>query len=410
MKPAEMAGFLFQAVQQRPVASGRRPGSWLRRGARNRSRNTAAPRLRRMPTSIIDMQPRRSAQSGAPIPLVVRFGPVGDMVLQTPLFQLLHRRYGRPCNLLTSGSSARALFAGHPDVGEIWQLRRRHTPFLLSPERWRLASWLRTQSGPVYVTEDSQRQLRSLRRLLPIGRISSDRCVFIDAFPPTFDEHSVDQLLRFGNTTPTDFQTDFPGLVIAPGIAPQLHVLAQDREDRERWLQQRGLAGYPLVLLQPGNKQAAKSRRARLPDPKIWPIARWVELLQAMHAQVPAARFVLSGSPEERSLLEEIGSAAELDCVVIASDDLPLRRLLAVLETAHSMVSVDSGPAHIAAAIGCPVIVLYGQASRKRWGRRSPSNTPVIELGGAPLHHTASEIPASAVIKAWTHLHATRLR
>ena len=346
--------------------------------------------------------------SGPLVPLVVRLGPIGDMVQQTPLFHLLHGRYGRPCRLLTAGPASAALFMGNPDVEEIWSLRKRHAPFLLSPERWRLAFWLRKHRGPIYVSEDSRRQLRNLRRMFAITGTPSDCCLFIEQFPPLSDEHSVDQLLRFGQATPPAFQSGFSTQTIDPQTAPRLYVIPGDREDREAWLRQRGFAGHPLVLLQPGNKQAIKWRHARVDDPKAWPVARWAALLHAMHAQLPDARLLLCGSPAERNLLQEIHTATAMDCVEIASDDLPLRRLLAVLETAHSMVSVDSGPAHIAAAIGCPLVVLYGQASPKRWGRRSPMHSPVIELGGAPAHRTASEIPLEAVVEAWMQLHATR--
>lgn len=70
--------------------------------------------------------------------VVIRFGRLGDMVLQTSLFHLLHRRFGNACKLPFSGPWSAELFAGHPDVDEIWQLRPRHMPFLLRPQRWRL--------------------------------------------------------------------------------------------------------------------------------------------------------------------------------------------------------------------------------------------------------------------------------
>jgi ADP-heptose:LPS heptosyltransferase len=41
---------------------------------------------------------------------------------------------------------------------------------------------------------------------------------------------------------------------------------------------------------------------------------------------------------------------------------LPIPRLLALLERAAGLITVDSGPAHAAAAVGCPQVVLFGKA------------------------------------------------
>ena len=54
---------------------------------------------------------RGSAPDAATAPLLIRFGRIGDMVLQLPLLHLLRRRYGQPCRLLTSGGWSASLFA-----------------------------------------------------------------------------------------------------------------------------------------------------------------------------------------------------------------------------------------------------------------------------------------------------------
>ena len=54
--------------------------------------------------------------------------------------------------------------------------------------------------------------------------------------------------------------------------------------------------------------------------------------------------------------------------------------LVGVAALAHSTVSVDTGPAHVAAAMDCPLVVLYGQFGWGRWLPRAPRAT-VIPLG-----------------------------
>jgi len=334
-------------------------------------------------------------------PLLIRFGRIGDMVLQTPLLHILHRRFGRPCRLLTSGSWSQALFAGNQDVGEIWQLRARHLPFLLSPARWRLVGRLRRHAGPIYVSEDSGRQLSKIRRLIRLSAIRPERCVFLPESNGT-ETHWVDRLLCLGKMTPSALRADdYPWRPEDVWSAPRLDIRAEDRADREAWLRRRGLSGRPLVLLQPGNKRAIKWGRARLEHSKVWPIASWAALLRAMHSVIPGARLMLCGAAREEGFLHDIRREANVDCIEIAAADLPLRRALAVMEIAHSMVAVDTGPAHIAAAVGCPLVVLYGAESPQVWGRRSVMNRPVIEIGGPPELQAVGQISLDRVLTAW---------
>jgi ADP-heptose:LPS heptosyltransferase len=326
------------------------------------------------------------------------------MVLQAPLFHLLRKRFGQPCRLLTSGPWSSQLFANDPDVGEIWQLRDRHRPLIASPERWRLIGTLRRHEGPVYVSEDVSRHVSQTRRLLKLAGIEQDRCLYLLDQPSGY-EHWVERLLTFGASTPPSIHgEDFPVSSDDVMSAPRLYIDPAARADRDSWLHERGFSGRPLVLVQIGNKRSGRwgSSRwgaGRWGDAKAWPIDRWIELLQFMRSVLPDACLLLCGSHNESEMLRKI-SAASASRVDIATSDLPLRRLLALMEVAHSMVAVDTGPAHMAAAMGCPLVVLYGNESPWVWGRRSPVGKPVIELGGPP-HVAASEIPLSDVIESW---------
>ncbi|MGH8041870.1 MAG: glycosyltransferase family 9 protein [Rudaea sp.] len=339
-------------------------------------------------------------------PLVIRFGRLGDMLLQAPLLHLLHRRYGAPCKILTRGTWTQALYAGHPDVGAIESFHARHAPVAFSPERWRAIAALRTHHGPIYVSEDTRGSLKRIRWLLRLARMPRERYAFVSESFRGTDEHWVDQLLRFGQMTPAAFPAAaYPCHEDDLQAAPRLYLEDRDRADAQAWLSSRGFAGAPLVLLQPGNWKTRRFGRRHAVDPKFWPVSRWVELLRSIRADLPAAHLLLCGAPAELPVLSAIRDAALAVRAQIATDDLPVRRLLGVLERAHSMVSVDSGPAHLAAAMGCPLVTMYGHYSPRRWGRRSPFGKPVIDLGGTPQTRAVSELDAHAVIAAWRRLH-----
>lgn len=351
--------------------------------------------------------PRSDAPSRPLIPLVIRFGRLGDMILQEPLLHLLHRRYGQPCRVLSRGSWTSQLYRSHPDVGEIWELRNRNRLLAFSPERWRMIAKIRAHDGPIYISEDTRGSSKRIGWLLRFARVPRERCVFLRGdMELRAQEHWVDQALRFGRMTPAAYRAaDYPWHEDDLQIAPRLYLDADARGDADTWLRERGLAGAPIVLLQPGNWKVHRWWEKRGDDPKFWPIESWAALLRAMHETLPAANLVLCGAPVESAVCEAIANAARLGQVKIATTDLPVRRLAAVLERAHSLVSVDTGPAHLAAAVGCPLVVLYGgKHGQAKWDRRSPFGKPVVSLGVMPPAATVAEIAPAQAIAAWRRL------
>ena len=83
---------------------------------------------------------------------------------------------------------------------------------------------------------------------------------------------------------------------------------------------------------------------------------------------------------------------------------LPINRLLPLIARAHSMVSVDTGPAHAAAALACPLVVLFGAMGSTRWRPRS-KGSPVIALeSGRGEASQVMDITPDKAIAAWRRL------
>jgi heptosyltransferase-2/heptosyltransferase-3 len=109
--------------------------------------------------------------------------------------------------------------------------------------------------------------------------------------------------------------------------------------------------------------------------------------------------LLLRGSQEEIPLLHEIQAAAALTSV--ATVGTTLRQLYALCDAASSMVSVDSGPGHAAAALSVPLVVLYGAESPLYWLPRSPAGSPVVGVGGPPASRRADQVSVDTVFSAW---------
>lgn len=320
----------------------------------------------------------------------------------TALLNLLHRRYGLPCQVIGTGSWTPSVYAGNPDVAGVWSFHR-HLPFFLERSWFSLRRALReTAPGPIYVCERHYRQLPRIRRMLRWSGIDPGRCVFLSDQPASGPEHLVDQLLRLGAQTPAALRgADYPSPPSTDG--PRLYVEPAEAAECEAWLRARGWSGKKLILVQPGNHRSMGPRRDRWrrlnTDDKWWPPERWAALLERIHDYQDDALLVLRGAPEEVPMLEEIRAAANRPRVVVAGNRL--RELFALYQAAHSMISVDTGPAHAAAAVSLPLVVLYGAEAPRYWLPRTPTGSPVVAVGGPPLSTRADQVSVETVFEAW---------
>ncbi|MHB8812406.1 MAG: glycosyltransferase family 9 protein [Steroidobacteraceae bacterium] len=338
------------------------------------------------------------------------------MIMLSALLEILHRRFGQPCRIIGAGAWTAEIYRSHHDVAEVICLGR-HTAFFLDRQWWRALQALRAdRSAPVYVCEDFPRKLPRSRRLLQLSGTPASHCVFMHEMLAAAQrrgqahEHWVDRLVALGRCTPPAFrEADFPWPEPAPRCAPRLEIAPAERKECETWLLARGWLGRALVLVQPGNQRMMRGgARPRISpdDHKAWPVERWAALLrdveQHLRLRMPQAIILLVGAPQEAAFLELIRAEAKLPAINITA--LPLRPLFALCAASHSMISVDTGPAHAAAAVGLPLVVLFGAYPSRVWQPRSAVGSPVIGVGGPPLASRLDEIPERVVFETWCGL------
>jgi heptosyltransferase III len=138
-----------------------------------------------------------------------------------------------------------------------------------------------------------------------------------------------------------------------------------------------------------GLKQDTLKRELRLAlhpgsgsEKKNWPEAKWRELIQ----KLSGSPLLLVGGEAEEGRLERLAEAAP--CELARS--LPLAELAARLSTCALFVGHDSGISHLAAAVGTPTVVLWGDTAEAVW---RPLGEHVTILKGL------MEIPADTVLQ-----------
>ena len=176
--------------------------------------------------------------------------------------------------------------------------------------------------------------------------------------------------------------------------------------DVQDWLQAKGWQGKPLLLVQAGNRRTMRTglRRRMSTNTKWWPEDNWATIIRMLAERHPDAVILLVGAPPEADLNDELLQRAGVAQAFNVARELPIPRLLALQARAAGMVTVDTGPAHTAAAVGCPLVVLFGVADPVRIRPRG-GDTPVEVLqamrDGKP---DMTAISVDAVVQAWQRL------
>ena len=362
-----------------------------------------------IPPSAPSASPHAAATSSAaaetPVrPLLVRFGAMGDLVLIQPMIRLLAARYGAPVDLLAAGGWVRPLYQGQPDVGEIHLLAKRKLPLWLSAEKRQLLQWLRqTGPRPVWYCDFDEK----LMPLLAQAGMDERWVVRAKAVGTRDGEHLVDFSQRLARTEPPALQhVTANSLTDLDDCDPNLRISAAMQADVQDWLQAKGWLGKPLLLVQAGNRRTMRTglHRRMSTNTKWWPEDNWAAIIRMLAERHPDAVILLVGAPPEADLNDELLQRAGVAQAFNVACELPIPRLLALQARAAGMVTVDTGPAHTAAAVGCPLVVLFGVADPVRIRPRG-GDTPVEVLQAMrDGHPDMTAISVDAVVQAWQRL------
>jgi heptosyltransferase-2 len=273
--------------------------------------------------------------------LVVAPNWIGDTVMSLPVVRALRRATsGRfivlaprgPAAIYRAEGSADAVIVRSGLLGDVSALRRERCD-----EAWLLPNSFRSAVAPFLAGIPTR-----------LGYSTDGRRWLLT--------HPVEEPPRTGHQL-----HDYDALLLSRGIEPEagrptLPLPARAVERAAEVLQDAGLAGPPPALLAPAS--------AGLPA-KRWPAARYAEL---------ARRFVAAGrtcalvvGPGETAIAGEVAERAgsALPTLGTALDPVELAALLA---RASVVVANDSGPMHLAAAVGAPVVGLFGPTDPARTG------------------------------------------
>jgi lipopolysaccharide heptosyltransferase II len=282
--------------------------------------------------------------------LIVKPSSLGDVVHALPTLRALRTRYPRAHIAWLVKRQWAALLERAEGLDRVWEMG----PGLLG---W-LSIVPRLRAERFDLVIDLQGLLRSgmmtwltgcRRRVGFVNGREGSPLFYTDRVPvPTVEMHAVDRYLLAAAAAGAPWNGE-------PKFG--LHPLPEDEREVDRLLDEQGIRrGAPWV---------AFGISARWPT-KRWPVASFGAVAEALQRDA-GVRAVLIGGPEDRQAARDVTAHMSVSPVDLTGET-ELRLLPALLSSASVLVTNDSGPMHVASAVGTPVVAVFGPTSPVRTG------------------------------------------
>ena len=148
-------------------------------------------------------------------------------------------------------------------------------------------------------------------------------------------------------------------------VSFRIPVSVSDRDQVESFLRSENVHEKRLAIIHPGVTWVSKK----------WPLKKYASLADEIAGRFPGAAVVVSTGPGEEALGTELKETCRAEIVLAGNMSLP--QLTALLDRCEVFISSDTGPLHLAAALGKRVIGLYGPTDPARNGPYGKRNFAV---------------------------------
>ena len=284
--------------------------------------------------------------------LIIKLRYIGDVLLATPTLRAIKEAWPDVRVTIMVNRGTEDVLSGNPDIDEIlvldkgsmaaqWRLmvdlRRRRFDTVIDLTDGDRAAFLSWMSGAsVRVGFNDEQRWRGA-------------CYSVVVPPQPGMRHRIERDL-----------VALKPLGIHPSeTLPRLWLTGEDEAAADQLLNRLGIKrDPPFIILQPGARYWFKA----------WPAERFAELADRLASEY-TCQVLIVGSRDEEALAQRIHEAATSRPISIAGLTT-LKQFASIVKRAALFVGNDSGAMHIAAAVGTPMVALFGPSSPDEWGPR----------------------------------------
>ncbi|HEY4374133.1 MAG TPA: glycosyltransferase family 9 protein [Burkholderiales bacterium] len=327
--------------------------------------------------------------------LVVRRDNIGDLVLTTPLIHALRQRFPSAWIAALTNSYNAPVLEGNGDLDAVYAYdKAKHRPdrtrIGVAISTARLLLQLRHEGIDLAILAAPGYQRQAARLVKLVGARD------VLGFAAAEENRSI--------TLPLEY-----------GAGAQLHAA----EDVFRLLAPLGVQGGPGPCRMTANPAAVAAVRARLGNARgplvavhisarrprqQWPAQRFAEVIAALHRRCGTTAMLLwaPGAADDPRHPGDDAKAREVqalagDAPVIPMATTSLGELAGALACADLMLCIDGGAMHVTAALGRPVVALFGDSPVHRWRPWGVPQRVIAAAGGDLAPQAAAPVIEAAV-------------
>ena len=303
--------------------------------------------------------------------LIIKLSSLGDVIHTLPAAQALRRAY--PHAHLAWGVERihAAVLRGQPWLDEVIEHDRRSLrTYFDFIQRLRRTKWDAVIDFQGLVRSGATAWLSGAKRRIGHAHCKEPAHWFYNEKVPlgTLDQHAVDRSYHLATHLGARLDgmpLDRPYLSAQPPVpwhdGPRLFPLCigdDDRQAAEQWLAQQGhdRQRHKLIIMHSHARRSAN----------LWPTRKYAQLARLLRTR-DDLRVILTGGPAAQHLCDEIAAGAG-GLVWRADGRMSLMASTELIRQAAVMVTCDSGPMHLAAAVGTPLVALFGPTNPVRTG------------------------------------------
>ncbi|MGM0611813.1 MAG: glycosyltransferase family 9 protein [Thermodesulfobacteriota bacterium] len=293
--------------------------------------------------------------------LVCQLKQIGDVILSTPVIQILKKRFPAACIHVLTEKKCAPVLENHPDIDRIWAIdKKRLRPF------WRALAYYRKVAGQRFDLIVDLQQLPRCKFVVAMSKTP----VRLTFPPPWYNR----PLYTHWSNPVHGYAARFKASFLAPlGIEwneerPRIYLTNEEKKWAQGYLRETGLQkGQKLIVAAPGHKAA--NRR--------WPAENFGNLINLAGGKRPDWKWLLVYGPGERETAEKVAEAAEnTDALLPIQDIFDLRRIAALIDRAYFFLGNCSAPRHMAVGVDTPSLTVLG-ASSPAWTFPSPEHQDI---------------------------------